>query len=437
MSASSTLLQQGHIVTMDASNRHFVGDLRITGDQISALGERLTVLPNERVVDARDTFVVPGLIQTHTHLCQTLFRGLADDLELLDWLKQRIWPFEAAHTKNSLRIAARFGLMEMQKLGTTSILDMGTNRSHDVIFEEALSSGMRYWGGPCFMDKKDSSGPLYRDMKSSLAEFNDLYGHWVDKSELVRIVVSPRFVISCSERMLIELSALSLEHKLLFHTHASESKTEIGIVKKRTGLDNVKYLKKLGALHERTVLAHGVHFTRSEAKDMVTHRCGLAHCPSSNLKLASGLAPITEYLELGMKVGIGADGAPCNNIMDPFMEMRLAALLQKPKFGPTALPAKQALELATIRGAEVLNAQSEIGSLEVGKKADITVVSRKHPSVGTVADPYSAIVYSCSGRDVLHVWINGKPVISGGVNDRIDESETLAHAKLESRRFLI
>jgi 5-methylthioadenosine/S-adenosylhomocysteine deaminase len=176
-------------------------------------------------------------------------------------------------------------------------------------------------------------------------------------------------------------------------------------------MGNVEYLNKIGVLHERTVLAHGIHLSKKELGQLVKSQTGLTHCPSSNLKLASGIAHIHEYREKGLKVGLGADGAPCNNLMDPFMEMRLAALLQKPISGPTALNAREAFTMATIDGARVLGAADKIGSLEVGKCADMVIVDRSHPSHFQVEDPYSDLVYSSTGRDVRDVWIDGRLVV--------------------------
>ena len=164
---------------------------------------------------------------------------------------------------------------------------------------------------------------------------------------------------------------------------------------------------------------------------MSQNQTKLVHCPSSNLKLASGIAPIETYRQAGITIGLGADGAPCNNTMDPFLEMRLSALLQKKLYGPTALPAINAFEMATIRGAEVLGYDNKIGSLEINKYADIAIVDRKHPSSATVEDPYSALVYSSSGRDVQHVWINGKQVVKNFRSTLVDEEEVTAQAKQE------
>ena len=408
---SSFLIQGGTLVTMNRSRDVVKADLRIRNGRIVEIGAGLRGSPNETVVKAEDTWVIPGLVQAHTHLCQTLFRGMADDLELLDWLHEKIWPFENAHTEDSLRVSAQVGLLEMQLAGTTSILDMGTVRHHDVVFEEAERSGMRYWGGNCLMDRKATSGPLYLSTEESLKECERLIAKWNGKHGRIHYALSPRFVISCSEKILKAASKLCEEHNLLFHTHASENKTEIKLVKKQTGMGNVEYLNKIGVLHERTVVAHGIHLSQKELSQMVKSETGLTHCPSSNLKLASGIAHIHEYREKGLKVALGADGAPCNNLMDPFMEMRLAALLQKPISGPTALNAREAFQMATIDGARVLNAEDKIGSLEVGKHADVVIVDRSHPSHIHVEDPYSDLVYSTTGRDVRDVWIDGQWIV--------------------------
>lgn len=428
---SHTLIRNGVIVTMNKKREVLNGDLRIEGSEITEIGPNLPVANGESVVEANEAFVIPGLIQAHTHLTQTLFRGWADDLELLDWLQKRIWPMEKAHNAESSKASAQIGLLEMQLLGTTAILDMGSSDHHDSIFREAERSGIRYWGGNCLMDFKPASGPLYRNTQETLSYCEDLISRWHNKNSRIQYAISPRFVISCTEEILKEALRLQKKHKLIFHTHASENKGEIALVRKRTGLDNVKYLKKIGCLNKNTVIAHGIHLTKSEIADVAKAQTGITHCPSSNLKLASGIAQISEYRKKKVKLALGADGAPCNNIMDPFMEMRLAALLQKPMFGPTAMPAREAFELATLGGARVLNAENRIGSLEKGKCADVVIVKRDHPSSATVEDPYSALVYSSSGRDVSHVWTDGEPIVADGRHLIYDQQLVIETARAE------
>jgi 5-methylthioadenosine/S-adenosylhomocysteine deaminase len=412
------LIQGGTLVTMDPTRRVFVGDIEIENTKISRMGRNLHVQPGSKVISAVDQFVIPGLIQAHTHLVQCLYRGEADDMSLIDWLQNKIWPMETAHSKHSIQASVRVALAEMQLLGTTSILDMATVRHTDSVLEIVKDSGMRYWGGKCLMDLPGSSGPLGETTSSALQDTHRLIEDWHNDNELIHYALCPRFAVSCSEELLKTCVQLQDRHGLLIHTHASESLEEIAIIKKRTGLLNVEYLDSIGFLNDRTVIVHGVHLTNGELNALIKNKTSLVHCPSSNLKLASGIAPIQTYLSQGLNVAVGSDGAPCNNTMDPFFEMRLSALLQKPVFGPEALPAQKALELLTRGGAHALSASDRIGSLEVGKQADIVLVRRDHPSVSSVQDAYSALVYSCSGRDVTNVFIAGKHVVKNGVHFR-------------------
>ena len=431
------LLKGGFLVTMNPQREIYEGDLRIEGEKITAIGRSLTALPDEQVIDVRGQFVVPGMIQAHTHLCQVLFRGLADDLVLLDWLQTRIWPFEFNHNEKSLSASALLGLLEMQLLGTTAILDMGTVRHTDVIFEAVKKSKMRYYGGKCLMDMKDASGPLYEPTAAALKDQAGLIKRWHKSTPLIEYAICPRFAISCTDDILHESVRIQKNLNMLIHIHASESEEEVELVEKRTGMRNVDFLHHIKMLNKDTVIVHGIHLSRNELQHMLDTQAGLTHCPSSNLKLASGVAQIEHYWSMGMrKIALGSDGAPCNNMMDPFVEMRLAALLQKPLVGPTALPAERALELATLGGARVLGREKDLGSLEVGKLADVITVRRDHPSIATVENPYSALVYSASGRDVANVFIHGETVLRDGVHKLLDATHIVLDAKSELKKLL-
>ena len=432
----TTLIKNGTCVTMNAKRDVVTHDLRIENERIVEIGKDLKARSGETVIDAKDCWVIPGLIQVHTHLVQVLFRGLADDLELLDWLQQKIWPFEKAHNESSLRATARLGILEMQTTGTTTIVDMGTTTGIGYVFEEAEAAGLRYYGGNCFMDLKSASGPLYRALDESLKETEAMIKVWHKKTPLLEYVIAPRFAISCTEKMMRAGVELQQQHGLLLHTHASENKHEVALIKKRTGLGNVDYLNKLGLLNDKAVIAHGIHLSKSEAKKFVHACAGLAHCPASNMKLASGFAPIPEYLKMGMKIGLGTDGAPCNNTHDGFLEMRFAGLIHKPKFGPRSMPAEEVFRLATLGGAEVIGREKDLGSLEKGKLADIVIVDRSHSSVATVENAYSSLVYSCSGRDVRDVFIHGREVVRARRHVSLEESAVIASARSELQKIL-
>jgi len=433
---SPLLIKSGLIVTMNSRREILAADILVDGDRISKIAKNITPPKSATVVDASGHFVIPGLIQAHTHLCQALFRGLADDMVLLDWLRKRIWPLEAGHTPESLYSSSQIGLLEMQLLGTTSILDMATVRHTESVFQAAQESGIRYWGGKCLMDSKSTSGPLYENRKSALAETELLIRKWHKKTPLIEYAICPRFGVSSTENLLRDCVALQTKYNVIIHTHASESKEEVALIRRRTGFSNVDYLDHLDMLNSKTILVHGVHLTSGELKKMVRKKVPLVHCPSSNLKLASGIAPIENYLQSGLSVALGSDGAPCNNTMDPFLEMRLAAVIQKPKFGPEALPAQTALELATRGGARALGRDDDLGSIEPGKLADLVTVDRSHPSVATVENPYSALVYSCSGRDVRNVVINGKVVVRNGEHQIFDRERVVAEAKIQLKKLM-
>jgi 5-methylthioadenosine/S-adenosylhomocysteine deaminase len=423
----SYLLKGGQLITNNPQRDVIKADLLIQDNKIQKLAENIPASSDVETIDVSNQLVIPGFVQAHTHLCQALFRGYADDLSLLEWLEEKIWPMEHAHDTDSIAASADLGLLEMQLAGTTSIFDMGTVRNMHSILERVEKSGMRYWGGKCFMDLKESSGPLYEDKDTSLSETRDLIKNWHHKTNRIHYTICPRFAVSCTEEMLTESFALAQEFGLKYHIHASENKDEVAMIKERTGKLNVEYLDSIGTLGKDTVIIHGVHLEESELARMIETDTHLVHCPTANLKLASGFAPIHKYRQAGLVVGIGADGAPCNNTMDPFYEMRLAALIQKPLFGPEALPAQQAFEMATIEGAKVLGKENEIGSLEEGKLADIATIDLTHPSVATVENPYSALVYSCSSRDVTNVFIDGERVVANGQHQNLDHELTVAH----------
>ena len=421
--------------TIIKDSKHFYkGDVLIENGLIRALSHLNLAADGAMIIDATNQFVMPGLVQAHTHLVQTLFRGEADDLSLILWLQRKVWPMECAHTSASVRASALLGTLEMQLNGTTSILDMATTKHTHELFEAVEESRIRYWGGKCLMDRPGS--PLTESTESALDETSELMKEWKKRNSLINYALCPRFVVSCSEKLLRATADLQIEHKCIVHLHASESKEEIKMVKKLTKMNNVAYLHKLKLLNPRTAIVHGVHLTDSELNSMAKTRTPLVHCPSSNMKLASGRAPITKYLRKKIKVGLGGDGAPCNNSMDPFKEMYLAAILQKPIFGPEALPARTAFDLATIGGARVLGVEKEIGTIEIGKRADIVTVDRGHPSVATVDDPYSALVYSCTGRDVRNVIINGEIVVRERQHQFLD-AERIKHHAIEEKKKLL
>jgi cytosine/adenosine deaminase-related metal-dependent hydrolase len=418
---------------MDPSGRIIPGDVFIRGCRIAAVGAGGPG-DADTVIDATGQAVLPGLVQVHVHLTQTLFRGQADDLELLDWLRQRIWPLEAAHDAESNHAAALLGCAELIRGGTTCILDMGTVHHQDQVFQAMAASGIRGFSGKCMMDWGDGvPPPLREDPERSLQASLDLMERWHGAAGgRIGYCLAPRFALSCSEGLLQEVGRVAAERGLLVHTHASESRAECALVRSQRGCDNVEYMHRLGLTGPRLVLAHCVHVTPGEMACLAATATRVAHCPSSNLKLASGIAPVAEMRRRGISVGLGADGAPCNNNLDGFLELRLAALLQKAVAGPTALPAPAALEMATLGGARVLGLDHEIGSIEVGKRADVITVDLGGLHLVPAPDVVSALVYCARAADVRNTIVDGRVLLRDGRLVSLDEEavRTAALAQL-------
>jgi len=388
------------------------------------------------IVRSENLTVVPGFVQTHIHLCQTLFRGLADNLELLDWLQKRIFPCENAHSPSSLRASVQLGLYELMKGGTTTLLDMGTMRHQETVFDELISSGMRAVAGKCMIDENDLYPTFCSDTITELYSSYDLAKafHNYDDGR-IKYGFAPRFVLSCSEKLLIETKGLMKDFEgSILHTHSSENKSEIEEVRRRHNRENIDYFDSINLLDDHSVFAHCIHVNDKEIGLLREKQGRVSHCPSSNLKLASGIAPIHRYLKEGVHVSLGADGAPCNNTLSIFNEMRLAALLQKPFNGPLSTDAKTVFRMATIKGAEALHLQDSIGSIEVGKKADLSFIDLQsplfpaHESDDTV---YSSIVYSATAEHVTDVMINGKWVVRNSEHTSYDKNQILSNAKAE------
>jgi cytosine/adenosine deaminase-related metal-dependent hydrolase len=422
---------------MDPRRRIVDADVLVEAGTITAIGGRPVPKPAPQVIDCTGMVLLPGLVQAHIHLCQTLFRGLADDLALEAWLAKRIWPLEAAHTEESVYWSAMLGAAELLLGGTTAVLDMETVRHTGAAFEALESIGLRATAGKCLMDAPSSPPSLREPTERALQESADLCAKWHGAAGgRLRYCFAPRFVPSCTGPLLRAVSDLAERAGAVIHTHAAETPVELQIVQRDTGNDELSYLDSVGISGPRTALAHCVWVDKEGIARLARQRTNVVHCPSSNLKLGSGIAPIPEMLAAGCRVGIGADGAPCNNRLDAFTEMRLAALIQKPRLGPEALPAAQALELATLGGARALGLETEIGSVEVGKRADLIVLDLDGPHAQPAeADLISRIVYSARAADVRHVVVDGRLVVKDGVLKTASPEEIRRAANAQARRL--
>jgi cytosine/adenosine deaminase-related metal-dependent hydrolase len=423
------LLRGGTLLPMGDDARPIAGDVLISGARIAQIGTGLDVPADTEVVDCSGCYVMPGLVQTHVHLVQTMFRGLAEDVGLLDWLRRFIWPLEAAHDEASGRASVRLGLGELLTTGTTTILDMGTTRWGDVVAEELVRSGIRARFGQAMMDTGDRvPANLVENTRASLDASAGLVKRW-SKAGAGRIgyAYAPRFALSCTRELLEAVGMLAKMSEVLVHTHSNESAEERAAVQGATGMSPIGYLAQVGIATPRTVIAHGVHVDDAELQVLRESGSAVAHCPSSNLKLGSGVADVVRLRGARITVGIGADGAACNNRLDGFEEVRLATLLARTLRGQGALTAAAALVMATRDGARALHLQEEIGTLAVGRRADIVVMDSERLA-GPGGDPVARIVFGGGSRGVRDVLVDGTILVRGGAPLLFDPAEVRAKA---------
>ena len=438
-------IRGGTVVTMDALRAIVDADVLIdSAGRIMALagrGNRHDVQQEvnaDRVLDASGMLVVPGLVQAHVHLCQTLFRGLAEERPLLAWLRERVWPLEAAHDPASIRASARLGIAELLLGGTTAILDMGTVHHTDALFAAAAESAIRYTGGKALMDAGDGVPPgLLESTADSLSDCDRLAEKWhVAEGGRLRYAYSPRFALTATLDLLRSVGARARANQMLVHTHASEQRDETNLVRQRFGVSNIRLLADVGLAETNACFAHCVWPEDDEFDMLASGGASVVHCPSCNLKLGSGIAPIADYLERGVNVALGADGAASNNRLDGWEEIRLAGLLGRFRNGPGALPAVDLFDAATNGGARALGLDAEIGSIEPGKCADLAVVDLRGAHAAGSTDVYTQLVYSARASDVRWVTVGGRIVVDDRKLVAFSEAEAVADAARERARVL-
>jgi 5-methylthioadenosine/S-adenosylhomocysteine deaminase len=436
---SEVVFRGGTILTIDPQHRVLAGDVAARDGAIVHVGGTYT--PHTRdfeLLDCSGCVIMPGLVQAHVHTCQTLARGRADDLELLDWLRTVIWPYEAALDERAASAAGELACAELLLGGTTAILDMATVHHTDAIFAAAEASGIRATIGKAMMDLDDPQIPagLRETTRASLDESAALAKRWHGRaSGRLRYAYAPRFALSCSDELLREVGVRAARDGFMVHTHASENRAEIALVHQRFGKSNIRALDDFGLLGPHACIAHGVHLDDDERALLATRGAHVCTCPSSNLKLASGIAQVPELIAAGVAVALGADGAPCNNNLDGFHELRLLALLHKPRVGPRALPAPEVVRIATLGGAAALGLGEAIGSLELGKRGDIIAVDAAALHTLPATAPWSQIAYAAKACDVRHVAVDGAVVVRDRALltldvERVRQAATAAAARL-------
>ena len=434
MKECNTILKNALILTMDKSYTQYQqGAVAINDGAIVAIGPEDAILKSwngKDIIDCQGKVLMPGLINTHTHVPMTLLRGLANDLRLDVWLMGYMMPVEREFVSPEfVRLGTQMGCAEMIRSGVTTFNDM--YYFEDEVATATAEIGMRAVVGQTVMKFSAPDAASYDD---SLDLSIELIKKWKDH-HLIVPAIAPHAVYTCPAEVLEAVVEIAKQYDATVHFHVSETADEVVNMRKQSGMPVVPYIKKLGMLDTKLIAAHCVHVDDGEIRTMRRAGTGIAHNPSSNLKLASGFAPTARMMEMGAKVGIGTDGAASNNDLDMFEEMRLASLIAKPVAGdPTVLPARQVLEMATRIGAEVLHLDHITGSLEVGKRADIIVLDifpiHNQPHFKRDSENnYAQIVYASKASDVTDVMVDGQWLMRNKTLLTIDEDALIRQAK--------
>jgi 5-methylthioadenosine/S-adenosylhomocysteine deaminase len=423
--AVDVVLRADWVLTVDASDTVIVDGAVLVGEgRILGVGPAEAVLaanPSAPVRHLRGHALLPGLVNAHTHLAMTMFRGVADDLSLEAFLA-RLLPTEGeVLSAERVRTATLAAAVESLCAGTTTALDM--YYFVDEALDAARSVGMGLAAGPVFLDAAASAAePIERWIEHA--------GHWLEQHPAGpgwRPVLNPHATYTVTPHHLGQIAELAAHHGAVVHIHASETEAEVESVLGAHGRRPVEHLEELGLLRPLTVLAHAVHLTDAEIERIASTGTAVAHCPASNLKLASGIARVPDLLSAGATVGLGTDGPASSNDLDLFSAMRLAALVHKAVAAdPTTLPASQVLRMATVHGARALGLEAEIGSIEAGKRADLVAVDLDRAHTQPVYDPASTLVYAAGRGDVRHVWTGGRQVVEDGVPTLVDPAAVTA-----------
>ncbi|HUU41366.1 MAG TPA: amidohydrolase [Desulfatiglandales bacterium] len=423
------LVHNGTILTMDKQNKIISnGFLAISENTIRHIGEdkRGSVTATTEL-DAEGGLILPGLINSHTHAAMTLFRGLADDLPLMEWLNNYIFPVEGKMDADFVRVGTLLACAEMIMSGTTTFCDM-------YLFEQEVAKAAKEAGMRCLVGEVlyDFPSPNYGNIDKGLEYTESLIQKWQNDS-LVSIAVEPHSLYTCDPELLIAANNLALKYSVPLIIHVAETLTEVREVKKRYGKRPFEHLHSLGILGKHLIADHCVHIDADDIKLMVEYEVKAVDNPESNMKLASGISPVPKMLAQGLSVGLGTDGCASNNNLDLFGEMDMAAKVHKIQdMDPTVMNAVQVLRMATIEGAKVLGIQDLTGSLEVGKRADILVVDINKPHLTPMYNPYSHLVYAARGHDVKHSIIDGKLVMKNRKLLTLDVADIIEKAKAKS-----
>ena len=427
--AVDLILTGGTVVTMDPAFRVFEpGAVAIKGERIAAVAPASEIAGRydaPRTIDTTGRIVMPGLVNTHTHVPMTLLRGVADDVELMVWLTKYIWPAEAEHvTPEFVTWGTRLAAWEMIRTGTTTFADMYFYE--DQVAEAAKAAGLR---GFCAATVMDHPVPGLRNAEEGLRAAEAFLRKWTG-DPLIVPALGPHAAYTVGPETLLKVKALADRYRAPVTIHAAESPSEMQMIREKYGATTVAHLDRIGFLGPNVTLNHAIWLSDDEIATIAGRGVGTAHCPSSNMKLASGVSPIAKLKKAGVRAGLGTDGPASNNDLNLFEEIDVALKLQKITSGdPAVLAARDGIELATIGGARALHLEKEIGSLEAGKRADLIVLGTDAPWAQTRYDVYSHLAYAQKGSDVLTTIVNGRVLMEDGRMLTLDTAAIAARAR--------
>ena len=424
----SLIIQGAWVLTMNPQHEVFSpGAVALKGAEIVAVGPPAELhrrYAPAQVLDYPQGLILPGLINAHTHAAMALFRGLADDLPLEEWLNNYIFPAESRLNGDFVYWGTKLAVAEMLLSGTTTFTDMYLFADH--VARAAAETGIRAVVGEVLYD---FPSPNYGPPAAGLKFSEDLCRAWQDHP-LIRVAIQPHAVYTCSPELLQQCGELAAKYDTRLIMHLAETHREVEDCQARYGASPVAHLHRLGLLNHRLLADHAVVLSEADKELLAASGAGVAHCPESNMKLASGIAPVADLLRRGVPVGLGTDGCASNNNLDLIQEMDTAAKLQKVHcLDPTVLPAPTALSLATCGGARVLGLEKEVGTLAPGLKGDLIVIDLDQPHLTPLYDPYSHLVYAATGADVQTVLVHGRVVVQDRRLLSFDLAETLARAR--------
>jgi 5-methylthioadenosine/S-adenosylhomocysteine deaminase len=422
------IVQRGIVLLMDeAFTMLDDGAVAVSGQYIVQVGRAADIMAKYRakeILDADGGIILPGLINAHTHAAMTLFRGIADDLPLMEWLNDYIFPAETHLSGPVVYDGTSLACAEMIRSGTTCFCDM-------YLFEQEVARAARDAGVRAVVGEVlyDFPSPNYGQPQEGLRYSEQLIRDWKGHP-IIHPAVEPHAVYTCSPAHLEQIMELALRYGVPYVIHLAESPGEIAQVREKFGKTPVRHMDELGLLNDLVVADHSVCLTPEEIEIYCRHRVKVAHCPESNMKLASGVAPVPQMLRAGVVVGLGTDGCASNNNLDLFQEMDTAAKLHKVHaMDPTVMNAPSVLIMATRGGAAALGMEKEIGSLEPGKRADLIVVDTRSPHLTPLYNPCSHLVYAARGADVRHTVINGRVVMRDRQLLTLDEKAVMARSR--------